>query len=421
MSDNAGRGSQSKSETRAPEGHGASRQNPSGLRRRVVKLAIKSVITLAITCGVVAIAAVLATTAQNQAEQLDAAEPDVPPLVVDATPAVVVDGFDILHRFLGSIEASRRSRVSFEVAATVTDVFVDEGGHVSAGDRIAQLDVQRLTSRLAAVRAEIGEVRANLELAEATAARTRAAFENDTVSRQRLDEADQQTAFLKANLDRIPASAGVLEVDLEKSELRAPFAGRVTRRFIDEGVVVQPGEPIVELIETSGLEARVGVPVAVARALDVGDVMQLEVAGRMLESTVSAIVSDVSPGTRTTDIILRSTTSDLALPPGTTATLFIPRRVDQLVVSLPRVGLVESVRGLWAVYAVVPHENALVSDSEGTHRVVTRQVEVLHLAGDRAYVTGGVREGDLIVMSGVHRLVDRLPVRLAMNEDGSSE
>ena len=383
-------------------------------RGRPPGLLVPGLVTAACIVVVVGAAGAMAVVAEGRAGQDRASQPTVPPLLVDARPIARSDGFPVQRRFLGAVEAPRRSSLSFEVAAEVIEVVSDEGDVVARGDLLARLDTQRLRSRLAEVRAEAGEIEANLALAESTAARTRAAFERDTVSRQRLDEANQAAAALRAALARVEASARVLEVDIQKSRMRAPFDARVVHRFLDEGVVVQPGQAILEVVESAGAEVRVGVPVAVASGVEVGVVLGVEASGVIHDARVTAIVADVASSTRTADIILRVEGDARRLFPGTSATLVLDGFNESPSFALPRACLVESARGLWAVYVLTPLVGGEPAEAEvgATHRVVARQVEVLHLAGDTAFVAGGVADGDLVAISGTHRLINGLGVRL---------
>ncbi len=78
--------------------------------------------------------------------------------------------------------------------------------------------------------------------------------------------------------------------------------------------------------------------------------------------------------------------------------------------------LTEGSRGLWACYVAT-----LIDDSERvgteTHRLRRRELEIIHQDADRVYVRVTLNDGELVIVEGLHRLVQDLPVRLA-NEEG---
>ena len=70
-----------------------------------------------------------------------------------------------------------------------------------------------------------------------------------------------------AAIDRVAAQISEIDIDIRKSQLKAPFDGRISRRVIDEGAVVAAGTPIVTLLESGRRQVRVGVPPRIAASL----------------------------------------------------------------------------------------------------------------------------------------------------------
>ena len=115
-----------------------------------------------------------------------------------------------------------------------------------------------------------------------TRERTLAALDLNAVSTQQWDEADRGYAAQAAVLRRVAAQLESIDVDIEKSRLLAPFAGVVARRFVDEGAVVSAGEPLLRLLEIGHPEVRIGISVALAKSLKVGDERLVRADGREL-------------------------------------------------------------------------------------------------------------------------------------------
>ena len=74
--------------------------------------------------------------------------------------------------------------------------------------------------------------------------------------------------------------------------------------------------------------------------------------------------------------------------------------------------LTESSRGLWAAY-VADELPAQESTDGATHRLVRRDVEIVHVDSERVFVRGTLADGDVVVQEGLQRLVPEQRVRLA--------
>ncbi|MCJ2544499.1 HlyD family efflux transporter periplasmic adaptor subunit [Thermostichus vulcanus] len=70
----------------------------------------------------------------------------------------------------------------------------------------------------------------------------------------------EQITAQQARVQQLQASLASLDVALSKSVIRAPFAGRIALRHVDEGTVVGSGQPVLRLVESGAWEARIGVP-----------------------------------------------------------------------------------------------------------------------------------------------------------------
>jgi RND family efflux transporter MFP subunit len=348
--------------------------------------------------------------AQKQAEA-DA----VPPLPVETVRVTPQDGYTITRRFQGRVEAARRSRVGFELAGTVEAVAVDEGEAVAAGDRLAELDTQRLKARRNEIAAALESARADLALARSTLERVRGARDQNAVSAQRLDEAQERFAAAQARVREVRARLDSVEVDLGKSQLGAPYDAIVAERHAEAGDVVQPGQPVLDLLERQGPELRIGVDAAAAETLSLGEVRRLQVRGRTLEGAVQAILPERGAATRTVAVrFVIDAELNGQLRAGDVATLTLQRRIAEPGVWLPLDALSEGTRGLWSVYLAQPVAGA-------DHREIARRsVELLHQDGRRAYVRADLPADARVVVSGLHRLVPGQRVRLAEETPGSS-
>ena len=173
------------------------------------------------------------------------------------------------------MEAGRVSQAGFDLGGTLTQVLVNEGDQVSRGQALATIDATR--SRAAASEAEAGlnEARASLDLARSTYERLVLSEQIGGASKQQLQEAKSALSSSEASVQRLEASLSRIKVDTQKSTLRALISGQVTRRLLDEGQVVSPGQPVIEITQDDQRKIRVAIASLTQNQLSPGDRLRI--------------------------------------------------------------------------------------------------------------------------------------------------
>jgi RND family efflux transporter MFP subunit len=234
-------------------------------------------------------------------------------------------------------------------------------------------------------------------------------------AQQRLEELlagtrREQVQAQEALLKQIDARLHALDVELQHSQLKAPFAGTIVERLAAVGTVVSPAQPVLRLLEDTNLEARVGVPPDAAATLTLGSVQSLQVGRTVLKAQVSALVPELDSATRTVMVVLHlPRRQDNMVLAGQVARLQLTETVESAGFWLPITALSKGPHGLWSCFALVPAGGTEPS----LFRTEYRSLEVLYTANERVFVRGLLQEGDRIVSSGVHRLVAAQLVRPA--------
>ncbi|WP_204141475.1 efflux RND transporter periplasmic adaptor subunit [Halomicronema sp. CCY15110] len=372
-------------------------------------------------------------------------------LPVAALPVESVSEYTTQREYTGELVAGRSSSLGFERPGTVVAVLVDEGDRVVAGQPLARLDIrtleaqrQQLAAQQAAAQAQLRELEAgprqeDIATAQATVAeieqqlalaklqRDRRAdlYARGAISREELDREVFNTSALEnrraqaqsqlneqqagtrieqldaqaAQVSQAAASLRQVAVDLDKSVLRAPFDGVVSARSVDEGVVVAGGQAVLSLVEAGPLEAKVGVPPAVADTLSEGEEVAITVGDRPYTATITALLPELDATSRTVTVVLQVAAADLTV--GQTVRLSLTDTQPAEGIWLPTTALVPSDRGLWSVYVLA--ESAAESPAD-VYIVSRREVEVVHTEGDRALVRGTLQPGEQAITTGTHRL-----------------
>lgn len=353
---------------------------------------------------VVAAAIVVGLTVALQARvALTQSAPEKSPLTVATTTFELQDSYRRTVAYLGLIVAGRKTDLSFEIPGRIATLPVRQGSQVAAGELIAQLDDAALRARRDATKADLKRAQAELELARLKAKRQKDLRATGAVSKEAFDETRLRASALEAQVEAVTAGLASIDIELEKSRLVTPYDGIVADHYVHEGTVINPGVPVVRLIETAQQEAHIGVSAARAGELEIGKLYPLKLRGEKIEAALLSVRPDVDPITRSTTAVFRVPSQVSALD-GEPITLELDETMPLAGGWLPISALLEGKRGLWTVLRI--------DSSDAQHTTLREAVEVLDIQRDKAYVRGTLPSGSLVVASGMHRITPGTPIAL---------
>jgi RND family efflux transporter MFP subunit len=320
------------------------------------------------------------------------------PLPADTIRAEASASYSVATAYTGELSARRRSQLGFELPGRVTELLVDEGDEVAAGQELARLDAHSLEAQRDQVAASVAELEAQLRLAEITLSRRQGERREGVAAAAAVDESLASRDALQARLQSTRARLRQLTIDVERSVLVAPFAGSIAQRYVDEGRVLQAGSPVLDIVESARLEARVGVPQPLVRELVTGSVHELEIGGTQRKARVKSILPIVDARTRTVTVLF-ALDEARGSRPGQSVRWIAEREIQARGFWLPTSALSKGTRGLWSCLVLLPGEES------NRYVVERRELELLHTSGERSYVRGTLAAGDLVIRSGTHRFV----------------
>jgi RND family efflux transporter MFP subunit len=210
----------------------------------------------------------------------------------------------------------------------------------------------------------------------------------------------ETVAAHRAELQRLLAEREAVEIQINKSQLLAPYDGMLTSRLLDEGVVVTAGEPVFQMMDHRRIEARIGFPVDAIDAVTRLDQHLLSYRSSSLSARLKSVRPEKNPDTRTVDVLFAL--PEMSPPPsiGDVVSLELETEREAVGCWIPAQALIESYRGLWACYV------AEMAKNNGNRSVARlRELQVLHREQGLCYVQGALNPGELIIVSGVHRIV----------------
>jgi RND family efflux transporter MFP subunit len=315
-----------------------------------------------------------------------------------------------MQRYVARVEAAQRVELGFDISSVIIEIYKREGERFQKGELLAQLDARRLQARLVELRAARDRATALLKLADVSLERVKGLRGSNSVSAQALDEASRQKEASQADLRLAEAQLATIELELEKSNLFAPFDGVVIDRTSDVGRTVSLGMPVLLVEQSAEPEVRASVPLDVAKSLKIDQTLRLTHEDRVLEGVVTRIKLSLS-SSRSSDVYMSVMTADEALVPGEIVNIEIPASVRADGVWLPLTALTEYGRGLWSVYLAEPDPNEAIKNNRSQIRRTV--VSISRVRGDYALVTGGVdvENRGRVVAQATHRIVEGQYVR----------
>jgi RND family efflux transporter MFP subunit len=414
----------------------------------------------------------VAATWQPATDSGAKSEPDARILEVVIAPVTPQSQFVRKREFTGLIVASRESNLSFKHPGRVVELLVDDGDEVQIDQVLGRLDVSELEARKSQLEAQIAEARARfnelkngpreeeirvaranvdqlsaeLKLAQSRHARNQSLLDRGTLSHDAFNESQttldslaaqhaaavatkekletgtrqEQIDAQEAMLNAAIAARDQIDVQLKDSELIAPFAGTISARNLDEGTIVSAGQTVLQLVESSVLEFRVGLPPDIADWIvgQSGVSHSISIGGIEQSVTLDRVLPALDPATRTRTLVFRLDSS-VGLVPGQTSKLTVSLPVDETGIWLPNSALVGGIQGLWSCYVLLESEESRDSGPVGV--VEQRDLEILHVEGERSYVRGTLVEGDLVIIAGPHRVSSGQQVRGIRKAKGNRE
>ena len=303
-----------------------------------------------------------------------------------------------VHRLIelpGSVESRTESLVASEVAGLVVDLAAREGQTVRKGETIAKLRSDQLELQLEAAEAELREAEARLTQAGSNLDRSKDLFNSEVLSKRQLDEAMSEYDAWRGRTERLQAMIARIQLDIERSTVRAPFAGVVVDERCEVGEWIDKGDPVVELISLYDLEVRVDVPERYFRNMKRGAeaIVRFEsLPGYELTGKVNAIIPRANPQSRTFPLKIRLKNKDGKVGAGMLAKVSFPTGESHSATVVPKDAVIT--RGVERYVYLI----------NGDSTVSQVSVETGVAMGDWVEIQSEVKPGAKIVTRGNERL-----------------
>lgn len=208
----------------------------------------------------------------------------------------------------GSLEPFRIAEVKAQVPGVVRGLAVDRGSDVGAGQVLARIEAQGITSQAAGARSGVAAAEAQVSLARRQMESARTLYQAGAMSELDFRAAEAQFEAAQAQLAGARSTATGASEQAGRTAVRAPFAGQVSERMTNDGEAVNVGQTLLKVVNSQYLELRGQVPVDQANQVRSGQAAEFTLTafpGRTFRGTVARVDPVADAGTRQVGVTLR--------------------------------------------------------------------------------------------------------------------
>lgn len=285
------------------------------------------------------------------------------------------------QNYVGTIEAASASVLSFPVAGIITKVYVREGQKVAEGSLLAEVNDASFKQAYSAAQATLRQAQDGYD-------RLKLLHDKGSIS-------EVQWVEMETKLAQAVSSEAIAKRNLENCKLRAPYSGVVGKVSAEEGMNVLPGNTVLTLLQTHGMQVNIPIPENVISSVTVGQPVRISVSAlnnRIYEGKVGSKGVIANALSHNYEVLVPLKNSDGALMPGMVCNAWLPSSdTTQLIVVPNRVVKIDHTG---------EHYVWLASGGKAVRRTVITG----GLAQRGIIIAEGLNPGDSVIVNGEQKV-----------------
>lgn len=311
-------------------------------------------------------------------------EKDKQPTTVSGT-VVRLQTFDNNLALSGSIEANEQVEIRSEVSGIVKNIYFQEGSNVAKGQVLFKVNDIEL-------RAQLAQAKTKESLASENERRAKLLLQKEAISQEEYDIA-------RADLKSAQAQSQLIQAQIEKTSVRAPFSGKIGLRSISPGTYITPTLLVAKLVNIGQLKITFSIPEKYASQVKKNASISFKVTGsdQSYSAKIYAIEPEVEIATRTLKVRALADNSQGKLLPGTFADVQLPLDIIKNAVVIP-------------TEAIIPVQNGKKVFVANKGQAKEVMVETATRTDASILVLSGLKAGDTVLTSGVMALKNEAPI-----------
>lgn len=304
----------------------------------------------------------------------------------------------------GQIKALNSANLSTRMMGFVNKIYVKVGDKVNQGQLLMSISNADLQAKLAQVNAGITEATAAYNNAEKDYNRFKNLFAENSASQKEMDDMTAHFEMAKARLEGANQMKNEVDAQFSYVNIRAPFSGVVTNKFIEVGDMANPGMPLIAVESPKQFE--VTATVAESDITQIKSGIEVDVDIKSINKTVKGKVTEVSTSAKNTGgqylvkAVLDKTDTDILS--GMFATVMFPveKKAATSMVLIPQSAIFEQ-GGLRGIYTVSDQNTAIL-----------RWIRLGRTYGDKVEVLSGLNADEKYIISADGKLFNRAKVAI---------
>ncbi|MDB5119550.1 MAG: cation transporter [Sphingobacteriales bacterium] len=285
----------------------------------------------------------------------------------------------------GSIEANEQVDIRSEVPGLVTAINFNEGSNVSKGQVLVKINDRELQAQLA-------QALTKQKLASETEFRANTLLKKEAISKEEYDVA-------LADLRSLQSQTQLIRAQLSKTQIRAPFSGKIGLRYISVGEYVTPTSTIAKLVSINPVKILFSIPEKYSQQIKSNSTFKFTVAGS--DNSHVAKVYAIEPGVDlTTRTLLLKAKADNAsgdLLPGSFTKIDLPLSNVNDAILIPTESIIPVLKG----------KKVFISENGKAKEVM---IETGTRTPKSVLVSSGLKVGDTVLTTGMMSLKADVPV-----------
>ena len=286
----------------------------------------------------------------------------------------------------GSILSNEEVEIRSEIQGRVTGLYFKEGERVQSGKLLVKIDDREL-------KAQLKKAELSILLAKEDETRKRKLLDINGISKEEYDQ-------VQNNLLKLEADMELLEIQINKTNVIAPFAGTIGLRYISLGGFVSSSDLITVLQQSDPVKVEFSVPEKYAALLKNGTLVNFTVEGDLnnYAAKVYAKEPKIDPATRTVKVRAISANPGNKLIPGAFAKLQISLETLDNAIVLPSNALIPTINGQSVL---------IVKNGRASLQLVKTGIR----SENETQITEGIMPGDSVIVTGLLTVRDGMPVK----------
>jgi membrane fusion protein (multidrug efflux system) len=287
----------------------------------------------------------------------------------------------------GTVLANEEVALISEVSGKITRIAFKEGSHIKAGDLLVKINDSEL-------RASLSRAKYRVELLQDREGRQKQLLKKEAISQE-----DYDVSLNELNIAK--SEAALIQAQLDKTEIRAPFSGIIGLKNVSEGSYVTSSTVIASLQNVHPVKIDFSVPEKYAGVVRTGDEVKFKISGneKVYSGKVYAVEPKIDPMTRTLKIRALYQNSDGKVLPGSFAEVELVLHEIENALMVPTQAIVPELKG----QKVFLCKNG---------KAISQPVETGIRTDIRVQLTNGVSANDTIITSGILQLKAGMPVNI---------